>query len=253
MLYNRAERPRITGKTDDTGAPMIPADVALESLDLALLIAARLRANGIWDDDLANRVEAARSWRRTLLTVIAPVEASRLPFFCSGCPHNTSTRLPEGSNAISGIGCHGMAMWARPGTLLGTQMGGEGLTWVGAHQYTSRPHVFQNLGDGTYYHSGLLAIRAAVASGANITYKILYNDAVAMTGGQPVDGPISVSGIARQVLDEGVRKLVLVSDDPDRHRGSGLPADVRIEHRDQLDAVQRELREMPGCTVLLYE
>ncbi len=253
LLYNRAERPRITGKSDDTGAPMIPADVALESLELAQILAERLKANGLWDEDLAVRADAARSWRSTLLEVIAPVEATRLPYFCSGCPHNTSTRFPEGSKAISGIGCHGMAMWARPGTLLGTQMGGEGMTWVGMHGYTSRKHVFQNLGDGTYFHSGLLAIRAAVASGANITYKILYNDAVAMTGGQPVDGPITVPGIARQVLDEGVRKLVLVSDDPDKHRGADLPAGVRIEHRDRLDAVQRELRDTPGCTVLLYE
>ncbi|MEZ5651489.1 MAG: indolepyruvate ferredoxin oxidoreductase family protein [Burkholderiaceae bacterium] len=253
LLYNAAERPRITGKLDDTGKPLLPADVALESLDLALVIAERLKANGIWDDALAARADATRSWRRTLLTVIAPAEAARLPYFCSGCPHNTSTRFPEGSRAISGIGCHGMALWARPGTLLGTQMGGEGMTWVGMHRYTSRGHVFQNLGDGTYFHSGLLAIRAAVASGASITYKILYNDAVAMTGGQPVDGPISVSAIVRQVLDEGVRALVLVSDDPERHRGIGLPAQVRIEHRDRLDAVQRELRETPGCTVLLYE
>jgi indolepyruvate ferredoxin oxidoreductase len=192
ILYNRPQRPRITGKADETGRPLLNADVGFEAIDLALVIAARLQALGLADDDeLAQRVQALHASRRTLLAVMAPAEARRTPFFCSGCPHNTSTVLPEGSQGMAGIGCHGMAMFARPGTMLASQMGGEGLTWVGMSRYTKRQHVFQNLGDGTYYHSGLLAIRAAVASGANITYKILYNDAVAMTGGQPVDGPIS--------------------------------------------------------------
>jgi indolepyruvate ferredoxin oxidoreductase len=253
ILYNRPQRPRITGKADETGRPLLNADVGFEAIDLALVIAARLQALGAGDDELAQRVQALHASRRTLLAVMAPAEARRTPFFCSGCPHNTSTVLPEGSQGMAGIGCHGMAMFARPGTMLASQMGGEGLTWVGMSRYTRRQHVFQNLGDGTYYHSGLLAIRAAVASGANITYKILYNDAVAMTGGQPVDGPISPAEIAHQVMHEGVKKLVLVSDDPSRHSASALPAGVRIEHRDRLDAVQRELRDTPGCTVLLYE
>jgi indolepyruvate ferredoxin oxidoreductase len=128
-----------------------------------------------------------RSYRGALLAVVSP-GAKRLPFYCSGCPHNTSTNFPQGSVANSGIGCHGMAVWAKPGTLLGTQMGGEGVNWVGLHRFTKTKHVFQNLGDGTYFHSGSLAIRQAIASGANITYKILFNDAVAMTNGQPVDG-----------------------------------------------------------------
>jgi indolepyruvate ferredoxin oxidoreductase len=253
ILYNLPQRPRIVGKADETGRPLLNADVGFEAIDLALLIAARLQALGNGDDELAQRVQALQASRRTLLAVLAPAEARRLPFFCSGCPHNTSTRVPEGSQAVAGIGCHGMAVFARPGTLLASQMGGEGLTWVGMSRYTKRQHVFQNLGDGTYYHSGLLAIRAAVASGANITYKILYNDAVAMTGGQPVDGPISPAEIAHQVVHEGVKKLVLVSDDPSRHSASALPPGVRIEHRDRLDAVQRELRDTAGCTVLLYE
>ena len=253
MLYNRAERPRITGKTDGAGAALLASDLPFEALDLVLAIAARLRANGIWDDVLQSKLDVAQSMRRVLMAVQSPADVKRVPYFCSGCPHSTSTKIPEGSKALAGIGCSGMAVWARPGTMIPTQMGGEGANWIGLHRYTKRKHVFQNLGDGTYYHSGLVAIRAAVASGANITYKILYNDAVAMTGGQPIDGPISVGAIAHQVLHEGVKTIILVSDDPSRHAGAALPAGLRIEHRDRLDAVQRELRELPGCSVLLYE
>ncbi len=251
LLYNLPTRPRITGKSDDTGLPLLPSDALLEPIEVALAIAQRLQANGIWDETLAARVSATRSYRGALLAVVSP-GARRLPFYCSGCPHNTSTTFPEGSVAISGIGCHGMAVWAKPGTLLGTQMGGEGINWVGLHRFTKTKHVFQNLGDGTYFHSGLLAIRQSIASGANITYKILFNDAVAMTGGQPVDGIITPAGIAHQVTSEGARKVVLVSDDPTRH-GPGLPAGVLVFHRDELDRVQRELRDTPGCTVLIYE
>ena len=253
ILYNQPQRPRITGKTDGAGAALLNSDVGFEPLELALVIAARLQANGLADDALRARVEALNASRRVLLAVSAPTELRRTPFFCSGCPHNTSTVIPQGSKAMAGIGCHGMALYARPNTLLPTQMGGEGAQWIGLRRYTTRQHVFQNLGDGTYYHSGLLAIRAAVASGTNITYKILYNDAVAMTGGQPVDGPISPAQIAHQVRHEGVQTIVLVSDDPARHKAADLPQGVRIEHRDRLDAVQRELRDLSGCTVLLYE
>ncbi len=253
VLYNRAQRPRITGKTDGAGAQLLPSDLPFEALDLVQAIAARLRANGIWDDSLQSKLDVALAMRRVLMAVESPADVKRVPYFCSGCPHSTSTKIPEGSKALAGIGCSGMAVWARPGTMIPTQMGGEGANWIGLHRYTKRKHVFQNLGDGTYYHSGLVAIRAAVASGANITYKILYNDAVAMTGGQPIDGPISVAAIAHQVLHEGVKTIVLVSDDPSRHSGADLPAGLRIEHRDKLDAVQRELREVPGCSVLLYE
>jgi indolepyruvate ferredoxin oxidoreductase len=253
QLYNAAVRPRITGKANGAGEPLLSSDLGFEALELALVIANRLQANGIGDDALQQRVEAARSSRSVLLSIAASTDVRRLPFFCSGCPHGTSTKLPEGSKAVSGIGCHGMAALSRPDTLMPTQMGGEGLSWVGLHRFTKRPHVFQNLGDGTYYHSGLLAIRAAVASGANITYKILYNDAVAMTGGQPIDGPISVAQMAHQVLHEGVKALVLVSDDPARHTAASLPRGTRVEHRDRLDAIQRELRDTAGCTVILYE
>ena len=254
ILYNLPQRPRIVGKYDENGKSLISLELLLEPVDVALAIAQRLRANGLADAELEARVEATQSYRRALLSVTA-TGARRLPFFCSGCPHNTSTNVPQGSMAISGIGCHGMAIWAKPGTtIVGTQMGGEGMNWVGLHKFTDTKHVFQNLGDGTYFHSGLLAIRAAVASGANITYKILYNDAVAMTGGQPIDGPISVHQIAHQVLHEGIKKLVLVTDDPTRYEsGEGLPQGLMVYHRDELDAVQRELREISGCTVLLYE
>ena len=251
LLYNLPARPRITGKSDETGLPLLPSDALLEPIEVALAIAQRLQANGIWDEALAERVSATRSYRGALLAVVSP-GAKRLPFYCSGCPHNTSTNFPQGSVAISGIGCHGMAVWAKPGTLLGTQMGGEGVNWVGLHRFTKTKHVFQNLGDGTYFHSGLLAIRQAIASGANITYKILFNDAVAMTGGQPVDGMVTPAMIAQQVAHEGVKKIVLVSDDPSRH-GSGLPAGVAVLHRDEMDRIQRELRDIPGCTVLIYE
>ncbi|MCC6246553.1 MAG: indolepyruvate ferredoxin oxidoreductase family protein [Rubrivivax sp.] len=253
ILYPLATRPRLTGKTDGAGAPLLNSDVGVEALELALIVAARLQANGLDDETLRERVRTLQSARGALLAVAAPAEVRRTPYFCSGCPHNTSTKIPEGSKALAGIGCHGMALYARPNTLVPTQMGGEGAQWVGLHRFTKRRHVFQNLGDGTYYHSGLLAIRAAVASGANITYKILYNDAVAMTGGQPVDGPISPAQIAHQVAAEGVRRIVLVSDDPARHRASDLPLGTRIERRDRLDIVQRELRDTAGCTVLLYE
>ena len=253
ILYAQPHRPRIVGKQDEFGAELVPPDLSLDPLDLALQIAARLQAMGLANAQIMQRLSAARSLRGAVVPILQDA-AKRLPYFCAGCPHNTSTHVPEGSLAISGIGCHGMALWARPGTLLGMHMGGEGMNWVGLHRYTATRHVFQNLGDGTYFHSGLLAIRQAVASGANITYKILYNDAVAMTGGQPVDGLLSPAMIARQVLAEGATKVMLVSDDPSRHSpASGMPSDVSVSHRDRLDQVQRELRETAGCSVLIYE
>ena len=180
----------------------------------------------------------------------------RLPYFCAGCPHNTSTKVPEGSRAQAGIGCHFMASWMDRDTEGLIQMGGEGVDWVSHAMFTKVPHVFQNLGDGTYYHSGYLAIRQAIAAKTNITYKILFNDAVAMTGGQPVDGTISVDGIARQVEAEGATKVVVLSDDIAKY--DAIQRSLSRRHRvprprDQLDAVQRRLRELPGVTVLIYE
>ena len=176
----------------------------------------------------------------------------RRPYFCSGCPHSTSTKVPEGSQALSGVGCHYMAAWMDRDTGGLTQMGGEGVDWIGLSRYTKMPHVFQNMGEGTYYHSGYLAIRQAVAARANITYKILFNDAVAMTGGQPVDGPISVPQICQQLRGENVARIVVTSDEPEKYQGVDLGG-IRVHHRRELDALQRELREIPGVTVLIHD
>ena len=179
----------------------------------------------------------------------------RVPYFCAGCPHNTSTKVPEGSRAQAGIGCHFMASWMDRDTEGLIQMGGEGVDWVSHAMFTKVPHVFQNLGDGTYYHSGYLAIRQAIAARTNVTYKILFNDAVAMTGGQPVDGIISVDAIARQVEAEGATKVVVLSDDIAKYDAihAKFPAGTEFHDRAELDAVQRRLREMPGVTILIYE
>jgi indolepyruvate ferredoxin oxidoreductase len=181
--------------------------------------------------------------------------AARIPYFCSGCPHNTSTRVPEGSKALAGIGCHYMATWIRPEqTMTFTQMGGEGAPWIGIQPFTETRHVFANLGDGTYFHSGLLAIRAAASANVNLTYKILFNDAVAMTGGQPVDGSLTVPMVTRQVAAEGVKRIAIVSDEPEKYRGAAdLAPGTSVHHRDELDAVQRMLREIPGVTALVYD
>jgi len=181
------------------------------------------------------------------------ISLQRIPYFCSGCPHNTSTKVPEGSRATAGIGCHVMAIWMDRSTSTFTHMGGEGVPWIGQAQFTNEKHIFANLGDGTYYHSGSLAIRASVAANVNITYKILYNDAVAMTGGQPVDGPLSPSDIARQVAAEGVKKIVVVTDEPEKYPSGYFASGIEIHHRDDLDRVQRTLRDTPGVTVLLYD
>src|SRR5437764_4594369 len=166
-----------------------------------------------------------------------PINIRRTPFFCSGCPHNTSTQLPEGSRAMAGIGCHSMALFmpSRETATL-TQMGGEGANWIGQAPFTAEKHVFQNLGDGTYAHSGLTAIRAAAAAGVNITYKVLFNDAVAMTGGQPVEGSLSVAQIAHQVAWEGAKRVVIVAEEPEKYRSAdALPRGTDVRHRDELD------------------
>ncbi|MES2494491.1 MAG: indolepyruvate ferredoxin oxidoreductase family protein [Pseudomonadota bacterium] len=239
-LVNRASTPTLIGKYDAQGAPLLSSTLQLEPIAIARIIAGLL---DLPDTGLTGATQSQ------------PLDTRRTPYFCSGCPHSRSTRIPEGSLSMTGIGCHTMANFVRPHeALLPTQMGGEGANWLGLAAFTDTPHIFQNMGDGTYYHSGLLAIRAAVASGANITYKILYNDAVAMTGGQPVDGPISVAEIARQVSAEGVTEIVVLSDAPSRHkRGDGFPAGVTIGHRDDLDTTQKRLREVKGCSVLIYE
>ena len=252
-LYDLPARPRIIGKRDEQGDPLLPLATQLEPWRVALAIAERMERLGIADD--AVRAAAMRLGGGAIVAAEPGPLARRSPYFCSGCPHNRSTKLPDGSLSMAGIGCHTMAAFVRPQeVLLPTHMGGEGGNWMGLAPFTGTKHMFQNMGDGTYYHSGLLAIRAAIASGVNITYKILYNDAVAMTGGQPVDGPISVEEIVHQVAHEGVGTIVLVSDNPDLHRSNpAFPKGLRIEHRDDLDAVQRDLRDLPGCSVLVYE
>ncbi len=180
--------------------------------------------------------------------------ADRPPWFCSGCPHNTSTRVPEGSRAMAGIGCHYMVNWMDRATSTFTQMGGEGVSWVGQAPFTDEPHVFANLGDGTYFHSGLLAIRQSIAARVNITYKILYNDAVAMTGGQPLDGNLSVPAMTRELHAEGVQRIVVVTDEPEKYAQVRDLADgVTVHHRDELDALQQQLRQVPGCSALIYD
>lgn len=249
-IVNQAGAPRLIGKTDESGAKLMSSVLPLEPADIAQVIAGRLSVL----DELNEEIQQASN-----ALVPSPVPSSlpmrRSPFFCSGCPHSRSTRIPDGSLSMTGIGCHTMVNFVAPDkAMLPAQMGAEGATWMGIAPFTNTKHIFQNMGDGTYYHSGLLAIRAAISSGVNITYKILYNDAVAMTGGQPVDGPLSVAEIAQQVRHEGVKRILVLSDNPDHHRQDrGFPSDITIGHRDELDTVQRQLREIPGCSVLIYE
>jgi indolepyruvate ferredoxin oxidoreductase len=253
-LFNlpAAERPRLLGKRDLDGSPLVPAHGQLDPVRLARLIGARLLASEAPPPGLAERLE--RLDRRPAAASPGTSSTHRLPYFCAGCPHNTSTKVPEGSIALSGIGCHTMALWMDRDTLPPTQMGGEGANWNGIAPFSDTPHLFQNIGDGTYAHSGLLAIRAAAAAGTRITYKLLYNDAVAMTGGQPVEGSFTVADIARQLLAEKVQRVVVVSDEPDKYLGAlALPPGVDAFHRNRLDEVQRELREIQGTTVLIYD
>ena len=253
LLYHLpdAQRPRVVGKSDEHGAAVLSALGELRPSRIMPTVA-----------DWLARLNPALDRRHLVVDFLTPCLLSnsadavrRQPYFCSGCPHNTSTKLPEGSRALAGIGCHFMASWMERGTSGLIQMGAEGVDWAAHSRFTTEKHVFQNLGDGTYYHSGYLAIRQAIAAKANITYKILYNDAVAMTGGQPVDGQTSVPQIARQVEAEGVKRLVVVSDDIDKYEGHhGLfPAGTTFHDRAELDAVQRELREIAGVTVLIYD
>jgi indolepyruvate ferredoxin oxidoreductase len=253
ILYGLANAPKIVGKLDEDGVFMIPSDIQLEPMQLAVVIAERLRRLGIQDAALSARA-AEMSAELARVETMDPAEASRSPYFCSGCPHNTSTRTVEGSIAAGGIGCHAMAMYSGPAMLPNTQMGGEGGHWYSLAHYSDTPHIFQNMGDGTYYHSGLLAVRGAVAAKVNMTFRILFNDAVAMTGGQPVDGPLTPGDITRQVLAEGVVRCVVVTDSPDNYgQHSGLGAGVTVHHRDTYDAVMRDLREVKGVTVIVYE
>ena len=253
QLYNWREdvRPRVIGKFDENREWILPSIDELTPARIARVIATRIRRFYT-----SGRIEERLAFLAEKETALAanPVTVKRVPYFCSGCPHNTSTLVPEGSRAMAGIGCHYMVQWMDRRTETFTQMGGEGVTWVGQAPFTETRHVFANLGDGTYFHSGILAIRAAVAAGVNITYKILYNDAVAMTGGQPVDGELSVPQITHQLFGEGVKRIVVVSDEPEKYpTAGGFAHGVAVRHRDDLDAIQRELREIPGVTAIVYD
>jgi indolepyruvate ferredoxin oxidoreductase len=248
-------RPRITGKTDERGAALKPAHGEL-SVNLTVdILMRRIEALGLADAPLAERFAAIRG-RRAKAVQLPATNLIRTAYFCSGCPHNTSTRTVEGSMAFTGVGCYGLVPMLMPDrkTEWAAQMGAEGTLWVGLQAFVDVPHAFQNLGDGTYFHSGILAIRQAVASKANITYKLLYNDAVAMTGGQPVDGQLSVEDMANQLYWEGVRPVVVVTDEPEKYPASvSWPKGTVVRHRKELELVQKELQQVKGVSALIYD
>jgi len=256
ILYNMeaSRRPSVVGKRDERGATLLPSEGELTPTMVAAAIVSRLRRLGHQSPVLEQRLARLEAFEHPA-TAPAPMALQRTPYFCSGCPHNTSTKVPEGSRAMAGIGCHGMALSVpsrRTATI--THMGAEGVSWIGQAPFTSEAHIFQNIGDGTYTHSGLLALRAAAAAGVNITYKILYNDAVAMTGGQPAEGGLTVSQIAHQVWAEGSRRVAIVSDDPGKYPKKGyFPEGATVHHRRELDRIQRELRDITGLSVLIYD
>lgn len=243
ILYGMQKAPVIIGKRDETGQHLFPADGALDPVMIAQALVNRLPGMA----EARTQLDARQRHNVTELAV------SRTPYFCAGCPHNSSTVLPDGARGYAGIGCHWMSQMMDRATEGYTQMGGEGANWIGEAPFSTRGHVFQNLGDGTYNHSGLMAIRAAVAAGVNITYKILYNDAVAMTGGQAHEGGLLPAQIATEVLGVGVARLEVMSDQPQTFDLSGFPSGTKVHHRGNLQAVQSELSQVKGVTVLLYE
>ena len=244
-------RPSIVGKFDEAGEWILPSTGELTPARIAGVIARRIQR---FHD--SEQIRGVLQWMEAKEGELALPRANfpRVPHYCSGCPHNTSTKVPEGSRALAGIGCHYMVTWMDRDTDTFTHMGGEGVTWAGQAAFTDTPHVFQNLGDGTYFHSGSLAIRQAIAAAVNITYKILYNDAVAMTGGQPVDGTLSVPQIAHQMRAEGVQTIALVSDDIDKWTDPSIfPSGVTFHDRRELDDVQKVLREVTGTSILIFD
>ncbi len=271
-LYNwRSDvRPVVLGKFNEAeegggewsvpnprASTLLRANADLNPSLIAKAIAQRLLKLGV-DADVASRINAqlAIITAKEQAMSVSVVTADRQPWFCSGCPHNTSTKVPEGSRAMAGIGCHFMSLWMDRSTAGFTQMGGEGTPWVGQQPFVNDQHIFANIGDGTYFHSGILAVRQSVAAGVNITYKILYNDAVAMTGGQPIgersEGHTTLQ-IAQSMRAEGAKRIAIVTDEPEKYDGADLVADVNVYHRTLLDQVQREMREVKGCTVIIYD
>ena len=275
-LYNwpDSQRPRIVGKFDelagdDSGGEwsvpnpishrLLRANADLTPTLIAKALGKRLKKFSLPDDVLAHidmHLQRIESKERAQTSLVLSPAAERMPWFCSGCPHNTSTKVPEGSRAMAGIGCHFMSIWMDRSTVGFTQMGGEGTPWIGQQPFSHEKHVFANLGDGTYFHSGILAIRQSIAAGVNITYKILYNDAVAMTGGQRIGERAeghSVVQIAQSMRAEGAVIIKVVTDEPEKYDGIALAEGVLVHHRDELDAIQRTLREVKGCTVIIYD
>ena len=253
QLYNWPvdERPRVVGEFDEHHHDLLPNLSELTPAMIARVIASRI-SRFYQSDAIQQRLDFLQDKERQLARSRNVVV--RMPHYCSGCPHNTSTKVPEGSMAFAGIGCHYMATWMDRSTETFTQMGGEGCSWIGQAPFTETKHVFQNLGDGTYFHSGLLAIRATIASGVNITYKILYNDAVAMTGGQPIDGQLSVVEIIYQLRGEGIKRIAVVTDDTKKY-SPPLPKfeGLSLDHRDRLPLIQHQFRELTGTTVIIYD
>ncbi len=275
-LYNwpDSKRPRIVGKFDELdgndagGEWSVPNPLAHRLLranaDLTPTLIAKALAHRLLKLDLPSdivmrmnaQLQIIEGKERAQNSLVLNPAADRMPWFCSGCPHNTSTKVPEGSRAMAGIGCHFMSLWMDRSTVGFTQMGGEGTPWIGQQHFSHDQHVFANIGDGTYFHSGILAIRQSIAAGVNITYKILYNDAVAMTGGQRIGERAeghSVVQIAQSMRAEGAVVIKVVTDEPEKYNGVALAEGVLVHHRDELDAIQRELRDIKGCTVIIYD
>jgi len=253
LLYSLpdGQRPAVSGKLDPERQRLLASDGELRPSPVAIAIARRISAF-FCSDEMQNRLSFLAAKECAFNEPSASLE--RRPYFCSGCPHNSSTKVPEGSRALAGIGCHYLVQAMNRSTATFSQMGGEGAAWIGQAPFTDESHVFVNIGDGTYYHSGVLAIRAAVAAKVNVTYKLLFNDAVAMTGGQPVDGSLTVPDIVQQLVGEGVRKVVVVSEEPESYpAGTKFAGGTLVCHRDELEAVQKELRQIGGCTVLIYD
>jgi indolepyruvate ferredoxin oxidoreductase len=248
VLFDVPDHPRVLGRHDDTGAVLLRAGGDLSSDDIALALARRLPET--------DALRARRGFLEQQAEYLARADLAkpRTAYFCSGCPHSTSTKVIDGSRALAGIGCHFMAQWMDRNTSFYSHMGGEGAVWIGQSPFTEETHIFANMGDGTYYHSGLMAIRAAVAAGVNITYKILFNDAVAMTGGQPVDGPLTVPQISRQLESEGVVRIAVVSDEPEKHAGvTDFAPGVTVHHRRDMPEVERGMRDTKGTTAIIYD